>query len=123
MNALARQRVEVGGERGHKGLAFTGLHFGDAPLMQHDAAEDLHRVMLELEHAPRRLAAGGERLGQNVVEGLAVGQTLFEFGRFGLQLAVAEFGIFFFQRQHLIFEGRDALDLFFGIISEKLFEK
>ena len=37
VHALAGQGVEVGGQGGHQGFAFTGLHFGDAPLMEHDA--------------------------------------------------------------------------------------
>ena len=39
---------------GHQGLAFAGLHLGDAALMEDDAADELHPVGL---HASTRQAA------------------------------------------------------------------
>ena len=58
MYALAGQGVEVGRKDGDKGLALAGLHLGDAPLMEHDAAYELHAEGLHAQHAPRGLAHG-----------------------------------------------------------------
>ena len=43
VNALPGQAVEVRRQGGHQGFAFTGFHFGDPALVEHDAADDLHR--------------------------------------------------------------------------------
>ena len=56
-------------------LAFAGDHFGDVAAVQDHAAHELHVVMAQPEHAATRLAADGERLDQQVVERLALGQT------------------------------------------------
>ena len=42
MHALAFDGVEIGGERCHQSLAFTGAHFGDFAAVEHDAAHHLH---------------------------------------------------------------------------------
>ena len=47
--------------------------------MQDNAADKLHRVMLHIQHTPRRLADRRKRLGQDIVQRLAFFQTLFEF--------------------------------------------
>ncbi len=39
MHPTARQGIEVGRERRDKGLAFAGLHLGDAPLVQDHAPQ------------------------------------------------------------------------------------
>ena len=49
--------------------------------MQHHAADHLHVVMPHAEEPPPRLAADGERLGQNVVERFAVGESLAKLDR------------------------------------------
>ena len=59
--------------------------------MQNDTAEDLHGEVLHPEHTPRSLAAGGKRLGQDIVKGLAVGEALLEIRGFCLELLVGEF--------------------------------
>ncbi len=80
--ALTGQRVEIGGQDGHKGLALAGFHLGDASLMQDDAADKLHAEGLHPQHAPRRLAHGGKGLRQNVVQRLALGKAGFELTGF-----------------------------------------
>ena len=90
MHALAFQRVQIDGERGDQRLAFAGLHLGDGAAMQHDAAHQLH-VEVALAQGPHcRLAHGGEGIGQDVVQRLALGQALAQRLRARLQLAVAE---------------------------------
>ena len=65
-------RVEVGGGGGDEGLALTGLHLGDVAEVQGGATHELHVEVPQAEGALGRLADGGERLGQQVVERLAV---------------------------------------------------
>ena len=62
----------VGDER----LALAGLHLGDVAVVQHDAAHELHVERPHAEHALGGLAHDGERLVEQVVERLAVGEPL-----------------------------------------------
>ena len=90
VDPFAGERVEIGGKRCDERFAFAGLHLRDASLMQNDTAEDLHGEVLHPEHTPRSLAAG-ERFGQDIVKGLAVGEALLEIRGFCLELLVGEF--------------------------------
>ena len=91
VDSVAGERVEISGERCDERFALAGLHLRDASLMQNDTAENLHGEVLHPEHTPRSLAAGGERLGQDIVKGLAVGEALLEIRGFCLELLVGEF--------------------------------
>ena len=71
MNSLSFQTVEVRGHGGHQGLSFTGLHLGDVALVQGDGPHDLDVEVPLADRPPGRLADGGERLGQHVVQALA----------------------------------------------------
>ena len=122
VHALAGQRVEVGRQRGGEGFAFAGLHFGDAALVQDDAADDLHGERLDREHAPHGLAAGGERLGQNVVERGADRKALLERFGLALELVVGHFCVFVVEREHGFLERLDALELLFAVVAEQLCE-
>ena len=75
VDALAFERVEVGGQRGDERLAFAGLHLGDLAAVQHHAADELHVEVPHVQHAAAGLADDGEGLGQQVVERLAVGEA------------------------------------------------
>ena len=46
MDTTARQGVQVAGQNGHQGLALAGLHFRNAALMEHDAADELDGIGL-----------------------------------------------------------------------------
>ena len=70
VHALAGQRVEVGRQHAGQRLALTGLHLGDVAQVQRRGAHHLHVEGPLVEHPPGRLAGDGERLGQQVVEGL-----------------------------------------------------
>ena len=72
VDAPAGQRVQIGGQGGHQGLALAGLHLGDAALVQHDAAHQLHPVGAHAQHPVRGLPHGGKGLRQDVVQRLAV---------------------------------------------------
>ena len=111
MHALAAQGVQVGGQGGHQGLAFTGLHLGDAALVQDDAADELHPVGAQAQHTVGCLTAGGKGLRQQVVQGLAVFITLLQLRGLGLELGVGIALVFFLQGFDLADDGIKALDL------------
>ena len=90
MRAFARQGVEINGERADEGFAFACAHFGDFAVVQHHAADELNVKMAHAQHAHGGFAAHGECFGQDVVKRFTIGETLFEFCGFGLQLFVAE---------------------------------
>ena len=89
VDALAFERVEIGGKGRDERLAFAGLHLGDLALVQHGAADQLDVEVPHVQHAAAGLADDRERLGQQVVERLAVGEPLPELGRLAAQLLVA----------------------------------
>ena len=60
------------------------------PLCSTDAADELHVEVPHVQHAAAGLAHDGERLGQQVVERLAVGDARAELGRLGAQLLVGQ---------------------------------
>src|SRR5690606_14430960 len=103
VHAAAFEGVQVDRQRGHEGLALTGAHLGDLAFVQDHAAHELDVVVAHAEHASTRLAADGERLHHEVVDGGPVVEPLLELGRLGLQLGVAEL----LERR---FEGVDLLD-------------
>ena len=72
VDALAFERVQIGGQRRDERLAFAGLHLGDLALVQHRAADELHVEVPHVQHAAAGLADDGERFGQQIVERLAV---------------------------------------------------
>lgn len=102
MHAAAGDRVEVGREGRDERLALSGLHLGDVAQVQGGAAHELHVEVAEAERPARGLADGGERLRQQVVEGLAVRVALAQLDGLVLQLLVAEV-------REVLFEGVDGL--------------
>ena len=90
MHALAGQCVEVGRQRRHQGFALTGTHFGDVAVVQHHAADQLHIVVTQTEHAVRRFAHHGKCLRQQLVERLALLEARFESVSLGTQVGVGE---------------------------------
>ena len=90
VDALAGERVEGDGERGGQRLALAGLHLGDRAGVQHHAADQLHVEVAHPHGAARRLAHDGERLGQQVLERLAVAGALAQGVGVAAQLVVVE---------------------------------
>ena len=78
MDALAGERVQVDGHGGGERLALAGLHLGDLALVQGYAAHYLNVEGTHPQSAPGRLPHDGEGLGQDVLEGLALGEPLAE---------------------------------------------
>ena len=118
--ALAGKGIQIHGQCGHQRFAFTGLHFGNAAAVQRNAANDLHREGLHAQHAPVSFAANGKSFGQKIVQRFALGQTLAEFTGFGLQLIIGKRGHGFIQRQHLVGDGADLLQLLVGKSTKNL---
>ena len=114
VDALSGQGVEVSGQGGYQGLAFTGLHFGDTALVKDDAADELDPVGAHAQHPPGRLPAGSKGLGQDIVQRLTVLETLLKFGGLGLQLLVCQGLVLLLQRFDLIHQRRDGLDFALG---------
>ena len=120
VHAVSGERVEVSGESGDERFALAGLHLGDAPLMEHDAADELHAVGIKPEHAARGLAHGGKGLGQNVVERFTVGEPRLEFRRLGAQLLVRQGAVLVRHRLDLIDDRINALEFPLGVGAEEL---
>jgi hypothetical protein len=106
MHALAGQRIQIGGQRGHQGFTFAGAHFRDLAVMQDHAADQLHVEMAHLQHALAGLAADREGFRQDRVERLALGDARLQFGRLGLQFGIRQ-----------LFQGRfQRIDLANGLL-------
>ena len=123
MYALAGQGVEVGRKDGDKGLALAGLHLGDAPLMEHDAAYELHAEGLHAQHAPRGLAHGGEGLRQELIQRFAVIVAGFEFLGLGTERVVRQGGVFRLQLLYRIGDRIYFFQLTVIVAAENLIEK
>jgi hypothetical protein len=78
VHAVAGERVQVSRQGGDQGLALAGLHLRDVAEVQGGPAHELHLVVELPERAARRLADHRERLGQQVVERLVIGEALAE---------------------------------------------
>src|SRR3989344_6586335 len=70
MYASCHECIQIRGECRDQRLALAGLHFGDAAVMHHDAADKLYVKVPELEAPAGRLAHGCKSLGQNILEAL-----------------------------------------------------
>ena len=68
VDSFAGKCVQIRRQRCDQRFSFTGLHFADASLMQYDAADDLHRKMPHIQHAPGSFAAGCKRLRKNGIQ-------------------------------------------------------
>ena len=90
VDAAARQRVQVERQRGDERLPLAGLHLGDVALVEDDSAHQLDVEDALVGLALARLADGGERLEEQILERLAVLDPLTELDRLGGQLGVGE---------------------------------
>ena len=88
VDALAGQRVQVDRQRGDQRLPLAGLHLGDAAAVEHHAADELHVEVPHPEHALARLAADGERLGEEIVQRLPFVEPAAKLGRHLAQVGV-----------------------------------
>ena len=123
MYTLAAQRVQIRRQSGDQRFTFTGFHLGDAPLVQNDTADDLHREMAHTQHPPRCLAADRERIRQNIVGGFAVFQPVAQHIGLMHQLVLVHGFVGFLQRQNFITQRLNTLYFAFAVIAEQLFNQ
>ena len=90
VHAVAGHGVEVGRQHRGEGLALTGLHLRDVAQVQRRPAHQLDLEVALADRAHRRLADHGERLGQQLVERLAVPVARAELVGLGPQLRVGQ---------------------------------
>ena len=90
VRALTGDRVEIQRLRGDERLALAGLHLGDVALVQHDPAHQLDIEETHVHRSLERLADGGERLEQELVERLAVREPFPELDRLRGELLVRQ---------------------------------
>ena len=67
VDALAFERVQIGGKRGDERFAFARLHLRDLAGVEHHAADELHVVVPHVQHTPAGFADDGEGLGHEIV--------------------------------------------------------
>ena len=88
VHALALERVEVGRQGGHQGLALTGLHLGDVAEVQRRAAHQLDVEVPLAERPLGRLPHHGEGLDEQVVGCFTVGDAFLEGSGLAAQFVV-----------------------------------
>ena len=103
VHALARQCVQVSGQRRDQGLALAGLHLRDLSRVKHRTTDQLHVEVAHLKHPLAGLANHREGLGHQLVQRLAVGDPLPELVRLGGQLRIV-------QRLQPLLEAGNAVD-------------
>ena len=64
VHAASAEGIQVDRESGDQGFSFASFHFGDLPLVQNHAADQLHVEVAHVEHAPAGLAHHREGLHQ-----------------------------------------------------------
>ena len=109
--ALAREGVQVEGQGGGEGLAFARLHLGDPAAMEGHAAHELHVEVALPDDALGRLAAHGEGLGEQLVEGLARHEPTAELGSHLLEPGIAHDAITRFEIVDRVDDGHHLLEL------------
>jgi len=90
MHTFTAEGVEVGRQHAGQGFPLTGLHLRDVAEVQGRTTHHLHVEMPLGQHPPGSLAGDGERLGQQVVELLAIGDALAELIGLGPQFGVGQ---------------------------------
>jgi hypothetical protein len=107
VDALPGEGVEVRGHRGDEGLSFTRFHLRDEALVQGGGPHHLD-VEVALPDGPLgRLADAGERLGQEVLQRLALLHAPAELVGLAPELVVGEVGDLVLERvdqRHVVLE-------------------
>ena len=90
VDAAAGEPVQVERLHGDERLALAGLHLGDVALVQDDPAHQLDVEEPDADRPLERLADGCVRLEDQLLERLAVLESLLELGGLAAQLVVRE---------------------------------
>ena len=123
MHALAGKRIQIGRKNRDERFPFTRLHFGNAPLMKHNAAYHLNIERLHPQHAPCRFTRSGECLRQKIVKRFAVLQALPEQICLSAQLLIRQRGVFVFQRHYALCNRMDLFQFAVCIASKQFIKK
>ena len=125
MHALAFQGIQIRGQSRHQRFAFTGSHFRDTALVHHDAAHKLYGEMAHVQHmgAGSRFPYHRIRFRQDVIQCLAIGQSVLEFLRFPSQFFIRKGFILGRQCFDLCHDRLDLLDFFFTVVPKDFFQK
>ena len=123
MDAVAAQTVQVGCDACDQCFTFTGLHFSDTALMEHDRADNLHRERLFAEDAVRSLTNSRQCFNHNIIERFAVRKTLAELNCLGFQFCIRESLIFLIQLKYFFLDRFDLRKLFFAVRAEDPVDK
>ena len=125
VHAAARQRIEHCRQSRDESLALAGLHFGDSPLVQDHAADQLHVKVALADSALRGLAHDGEDRRQNLEHRLFALLAVFDcadlrlpFGDFGAQFVVAQRGDLGLEPVDLLDVGTEPFDFAFVLRAE-----
>ena len=118
VDAFAGEGVEVGGKGGDKGLTFTGLHLRDTAVVQDDTTKDLDRVGFQADGADGCLTAGRERVGEDVLQGLAVCKTLLQSRGDGAQFLFGHGGVFLFESKDFFLDRIHLFEFLRGIVKK-----
>jgi hypothetical protein len=88
VDAFAGEGVQVHGQGGGQGFALAGFHFRDLAFMEDKAADDLHIKVPLAQRPDAGFSHRRKRPGQNVVQGGALVEGLFEFTGDGLEAVI-----------------------------------
>ena len=82
MDALAFQCVQIGWQCSNQSFTFTCFHFSNTPLMENDTTDNLHLEVFHADTSPRCFSADRKCLYHNIVQRLALCQSVFKLLRF-----------------------------------------
>ena len=77
-SAVARERVQICRKRFGDGFSFTGFHFRNATLVQHNTAQKLHIEMSLPDGALRCLAHNRKGLRQKAIQRFARAEDVYK---------------------------------------------
>ena len=118
VHALARQRIQIRGQRRNQRFTLTRFHLGDASLVEQNTADDLHAEGTLAQHTPVGLAHSGKGIGQNIVQRFSCGKAGAQNLGYTAQLALAHGGISIRQRLNRAHDGLKLFELMVAVSSK-----
>ena len=91
-------------------FSLAGFHFGDLPPVEDHPADDLHVEVAHVEITPTRLPDEGERLGEDILEGLPPFKPLLEPPRFGPHFIACHFPVAGLEGAHRVNDRMNTLE-------------
>ena len=90
VNPFSSKGIQIYRQRSHQRFPFPCLHLCNTPLMQNDAAHELHIKMTHSQHTIRSFPHNSIGLRQQIIQGFSFCQTLLKFNRLFLQLFIGK---------------------------------